>query len=65
MKRFVPFEDQWELLESMDFAGLVPYQLGMPCEHRLAVSNVVDFEILQNDPQPWREEFEVRRSAVG
>jgi hypothetical protein len=64
MQRFVPFEDQWDLLESMGFAGLVPYRLGTPCEHQLG-SNVIEFEIIRSEPAPLCETADYRLAAAG
>lgn len=36
MQRFIPFDDQWDELAGLDPASLVPYHVGVPCEHRLA-----------------------------
>lgn len=36
MQRFIPFEDQWDELASLDPSRLMPYHVGMPCERRLA-----------------------------
>lgn len=36
MQRFIPFDDQWDELAGVDPTLLVPYQVGVPCEHGLA-----------------------------
>ena len=36
MQRFIPFDDQWDELAGIDPALLVPYHVGVPCEHRLS-----------------------------
>lgn len=36
MQRFIPFDDQWDELAGLAPASLVPYHVGLPCEHRLA-----------------------------
>lgn len=36
MQRFIPFDDQWDELAGLDPASLVPYHVGLPCEHGLA-----------------------------
>lgn len=36
MQRFIPFDDQWDELAGIDPAQLVPYHVGVPCEHRLS-----------------------------
>ena len=35
MQRFIPFDDQWDELAGIDPAALVPYHVGVPCEHGL------------------------------
>lgn len=32
MKQFIPFEDDWDVLEGLDPSKLVPYQVGVPCQ---------------------------------
>ena len=36
MQRFIPFDDQWDELAGIDPTSLVPYYVGVPCEHALA-----------------------------
>lgn len=36
MQRFITFDDQWDELAGIDPASLVPYHVGVPCEHGLA-----------------------------
>lgn len=36
MQRFIPFDDQWDELAGIDPALLVPYHVGVPCEHGLS-----------------------------
>jgi len=36
MQRFIPFDDQWDELAGIDPARLVPYHVGVPCEHGLS-----------------------------
>lgn len=31
MQQFIPFEDEWDLLERLELAQLVPYQVDRPC----------------------------------
>jgi len=38
MQRFIPFDDQWDELSGLEMAALVPYHVGVPCEHGLAGS---------------------------
>lgn len=33
MRQFIPFEDDWDTLERLDPSRLVPYQVGLPCQH--------------------------------
>lgn len=39
MQKFIPFEDQWNELDALDVAMLVPYHVGVPCEHGLGTSD--------------------------
>ena len=32
MKQFIPFEDEWDMLDRLDPSRLVPYQVGLPCQ---------------------------------
>lgn len=36
MQQFIPFEDEWAMLEALGAAALVPYQVGVPLEPALA-----------------------------
>lgn len=36
MQRFIPFEDQWDELASLDPSRLMPYRVDVPCERLLA-----------------------------
>src|SRR5690348_332606 len=36
MKQFIPFEDDWDVLERLDASRLVPYQVDLPCERGAA-----------------------------
>ncbi len=36
MKQFIPFEDEWDLLDRVAIESLSPYRVGLPCRHRLA-----------------------------
>jgi len=31
VKQFVPFEDDWNVLEGLDLSRLIPYKVGLPC----------------------------------
>ncbi len=43
MQRFIPFDDQWDELAGIDPAALVPYHVGVPCEHGLSTDQrIVD-----------------------
>jgi hypothetical protein len=33
MQEFIPFEDDWSALDSLDIGRLVPYQVGRNCLH--------------------------------
>jgi len=36
MQQFIPFEDEWDMLEKLLPESLVPYRVGVPCTHGLA-----------------------------
>jgi hypothetical protein len=36
MQRFIPFDEQWQELEGLDPASLVPYHFGLACAHEMA-----------------------------
>ena len=36
MQRFIPFEDQWDELASLDPSCLMPYRVDIPCERLLS-----------------------------
>lgn len=36
MQRFIPFDDQWDELAGIDPAALIPYHVGVPCQHGLS-----------------------------
>lgn len=36
MQQFIPFEDEWDLLERLSPESLIPYHVGVPCRHDLA-----------------------------
>jgi len=36
MQQFIPFEDEWDILERLSPASLIPYHVGVPCRHDLA-----------------------------
>lgn len=38
MQQFIPFEDEWDILERLSPESLIPYHVGVPCRHDLAVS---------------------------
>lgn len=46
MQRFVPFEDDWDALEQLLAEGLVPYRVGVACDHQAA--SEVTQQSLQN-----------------
>ena len=41
MKQFIPFEDEWDVLERLDPSRLIPFQLGLPCQHGAAAQRTV------------------------
>ena len=38
MQQFIPFEDEWDILERLSLESLIPYHVGVPCRHDLAAS---------------------------
>ena len=38
MQQFVPFEDDWDALENLHPASLIPFRIGVPCAHDLAAT---------------------------
>ncbi len=36
MQQFIPFEDEWDILERLSPESLIPYHVGIPCRHDLA-----------------------------
>ena len=36
MQQFIPFEDEWDMLEKLLPESLIPYRVGVPCTHGLA-----------------------------
>lgn len=36
MQQFIPFEDDWDALERLSIESLMPYRVGLPCQHDLA-----------------------------
>ncbi|SFF57830.1 hypothetical protein SAMN02799615_04246 [Dyella marensis] len=38
MQQFVPFEDDWDALEKLHPASLIPFRIGVPCAHDLAAT---------------------------
>jgi len=38
MQQFVPFEDDWDALEQLHPASLIPFRVGVPCAHDLAAT---------------------------
>ena len=36
MQQFIPFEDEWDILERLSPEFLIPYHVGVPCRHDLA-----------------------------
>ena len=39
MQQFIPFEDDWDVLENIRPDMLVPYHVGVPCRHDLSAAN--------------------------
>jgi len=40
MQQFIPFEDEWDILERLSLESLIPYHVGVPCRHDLAAQDV-------------------------
>ena len=38
MQQFVPFEDDWDALEKLHPASLIPFRIGVPCAHDMAAT---------------------------
>lgn len=38
MQQFVPFEDDWDALEKLHPASLIPFRVGVPCAHDMAAT---------------------------
>lgn len=36
MQQFIPFEDEWDLLDRVAVESLSPYRVGLHCRHDLA-----------------------------
>jgi hypothetical protein len=39
MQQFIPFEDEWDILERLSPEDLIPYHVGVPCRHDLAAND--------------------------
>lgn len=39
MQQFIPFEDEWDILERLSPESLIPYHVGVPCRHDLAAND--------------------------
>nr|WP_199046203.1 hypothetical protein [Dyella sp. ASV24] len=38
MQQFIPFEDEWDILDRLSPEDLIPYHVGVPCRHDLAAN---------------------------
>lgn len=38
MQQFIPFEDEWDILERLSLESLIPYHVGVKCRHDLAAN---------------------------
>lgn len=38
MQQFIPFEDDWDALETLRPESLIPFRIGVPCTHDMANS---------------------------
>ena len=36
MQQFIPFEDEWDMLDRLEPSRLVPYQVDLPCRRAAA-----------------------------
>lgn len=36
MQQFIPFEDEWDILDRLSPESLIPYHVGVPCRHDMA-----------------------------
>ncbi len=36
MQQFIPFEDDWDALETLRPESLIPFRIGLPCTHDMA-----------------------------
>lgn len=39
MQQFIPFEDEWDILDRLSPEDLIPYHVGVPCRHDLAAND--------------------------
>ncbi|AIF45755.1 hypothetical protein [Dyella japonica] len=39
MQQFIPFEDEWDILERLSPEALIPYHVGVPCRHDMAAND--------------------------
>lgn len=39
MQQFIPFEDEWDILDRLSPESLIPYHVGVPCRHDLAAGS--------------------------
>ena len=40
MQHFIPFEDDWDMLDAIRPEALIPYRVGLPVVHDIAQSTV-------------------------
>lgn len=39
MQQFIPFEDEWDILDRLSPEDLIPYHVGVRCRHDLAAND--------------------------
>ncbi|QNK02911.1 hypothetical protein [Dyella telluris] len=39
MQQFIPFEDEWDILDRLSPEALIPYHVGVPCRHDMAAND--------------------------
>ena len=50
MQQFIPFEDEWDILERLSLESLIPYHVGVPCRHDLAANGDGATPVAANAP---------------
>ena len=50
MQQFIPFEDEWDILDRLSPESLIPYHVGVPCRHDLAANDHGDGAVIPAKP---------------